>query len=152
MGRQVRLKQTGAGASAPALLLRNLSKTFGGAHALVSVDLTVEAGEVHGLLGQNGSGKSTLIKILSGYHEPEPGARIEIFGRPVPTSRAPGDFRKFGLAFVHQHLGLVPSLSVLENLRIGEFAVNTRWAINWRAERALARQTLEKFNVDIDPD
>lgn len=141
-----------AGASAPALLLRNLSKTFGGAHALKSVDLTVEAGEVHGLLGQNGSGKSTLIKILSGYHEPEAGARIEIFGQPIPASRGPGDFRKFGLAFVHQQLGLVPSLSVLENLRIGEFAAETRWNINWRVERARARRTFEKFHVDIDPD
>jgi ribose transport system ATP-binding protein len=152
MGPQVISKQTGAGASAPALLLRNLSKTFGGAHALKQVDLTVEAGEVHGLLGQNGSGKSTVIKILSGYHEPEPGARIEIFGQPVPASRGPGDFRKFGLAFVHQHLGLVPSLSVLENLRIGEFAAETRWSINWRSERARARQTFEKFHVDINPD
>ena len=152
MGPQVTSKQARAGASAPALILRNLSKTFGGAHALKSVDLTVEAGEVHGLLGQNGSGKSTLIKILSGYHEPELGARIEIFGQPVPASRGPGDFRKFGLAFVHQHLGLVPSLSVLENLRIGEFATETRWNIKWSAERERARQTIEKFNVDINPD
>jgi ribose transport system ATP-binding protein len=133
-------------------LLRNLSKTFGGAHALKSVDLTVSAGEVHGLLGQNGSGKSTLIKILSGYHHPEPGSRIEVFGRAMPPSRGPGDFRKFGLAFVHQHLGLIPSLSVLENLRIGEFASGSRITINWRQERQRARKTFEKFEVDLNPD
>lgn len=152
MGPEVASRQIRAGAAAPALLLRNLSKTFGGAHALKSVDLTVSPGEVHGLLGQNGSGKSTLIKILSGYHHPEPGARIEVFGRAVPPSRRPGEFRKFGLAFVHQHLGLIPSLSVMENLRIGEFASGGRFAINWRQQRQRARQTFEKFEVDLDPD
>jgi ribose transport system ATP-binding protein len=151
MGPEVASRRAGAGASTPALVLRNLSKTFGGAHALKSVDLTVAAGEVHGLLGQNGSGKSTLIKILSGYHQPEPGAQIEVFGRPMPPVADPGDFRKFGLAFVHQHLGLVPSLSVLENLRIGEFATDPRWAINWRAERERARRTFERYELDIDP-
>jgi ribose transport system ATP-binding protein len=133
-------------------LVRNLSKAFGGAHALKSVDLTVGVGEVHGLLGQNGSGKSTLIKILSGYHVPEPGARIEVFGRPMSSASGPAAFRQFGLAFVHQHLGLVPSLSVLENLRIGEFAGKRKWTINWRQERARARRTFKKFEVDIDPD
>jgi ribose transport system ATP-binding protein len=57
----------------PALDIRNLSKRFGGAVALDGVSLSVRRGEVHGLLGQNGSGKSTLIKILSGFHAPEPG-------------------------------------------------------------------------------
>jgi ribose transport system ATP-binding protein len=142
----------GAGAStAPALLLRGLSKKFGGAHALKRVDLTVAAGEVHGLLGQNGSGKSTLIKILAGYHAPEPGATLEVFGRAVPLTGTPGDFRKSGLAFVHQHLGLVPSLSVLENLRIGEFAAGDRRWINWRREAARAIATFRKFDLAIDP-
>jgi ribose transport system ATP-binding protein len=115
------------------------------------VDLTVAAGEVHGLLGQNGSGKSTLIKILAGYHAPEPGGTMEVFGRPVPLTGTPGDFRKSGLAFVHQHLGLVPSLSVLENLRIGEFAAGDRRWINWRQEAARAARTFQKFELDIDP-
>jgi len=137
---------------APALVLRNLSKSFGGAPALRAVDLTVEAGEIHGLLGQNGSGKSTLIKILSGFHEPEPGASIEVFGRPMPSRRGPRDYRDYGLAFVHQHLGLIPSLSVLENLRIGEFASRKRWTIDWAAERRRARRTFEKFAVALDPD
>ena len=131
-------------------MLRNVSKTFGGARALKSVDLTVEAGEIHGLLGQNGSGKSTLIKILSGYHWPEPGSHIEVFG--VPLAYASGDFRNFDVAFVHQHLELIPSLSVLENLRIGAFATNRRWPINWRKERTLALQTFEKYQLPIDPD
>src|SRR6478672_4325872 len=106
----------------PILSVRGLSKSFGGARALDDVSLTVLPGEVHGLLGENGSGKSTLIKILSAYHQPEPGAEIEVNGDLLPLPLTPGRFREFGLSFVHQDLGLLRSLSVLENLRIGEFA------------------------------
>src|SRR6185503_10670282 len=67
----------------PVLEIRDLSKRFGGAIALDGVALSVRRGEVHGLLGQNGSGKSTLIKILSGFHAPEPGARLTLYGREV---------------------------------------------------------------------
>ena len=69
--------------------LRGLSKTFGGARALDGVDLTIRAGEVHGLLGENGSGKSTLIKILAGFHAPDEG-ELEVNGEPVklPLRRA----------------------------------------------------------------
>ena len=70
----------------PRLKLSGLTKTFGGAHALDGVDLTVMPGEVHGLLGINGSGKSTLIKILSGFHAPDTGA-LEIEGRSVALRR-----------------------------------------------------------------
>ncbi len=141
----------GAGGLSPALAIRNLSKSFGGARALDGVDLTVESGEVHGLLGQNGSGKSTLIKVLSGYHEPESGATIELNGRAVPLPIKAGALKRLGLAFVHQHLGLVPSLTVLENLRIGDFATETRWFIDWRKERQRARAIFERFELDINP-
>ena len=60
----------------PALVLRNLSKSFGGARALDSVSLEIAPGEVHGLLGQNGSGKSTLIKVLAGFHVPDAGGEL----------------------------------------------------------------------------
>jgi ribose transport system ATP-binding protein len=72
-----------------ALVVEKLSKRFGGALALDNVDLTVRRGEVHGLLGSNGSGKSTLIKILAGFHAPEPGGRISLFGQisPCPFAR-----------------------------------------------------------------
>ncbi|MSO74711.1 MAG: sugar ABC transporter ATP-binding protein [Alphaproteobacteria bacterium] len=139
------------GEQSPALAIRNLSKSFGGARALDSVDLTVKTGEVHGLLGQNGSGKSTLIKVLSGYHEAEPGAEVALYGRPVALPITAGALRRLGLAFVHQHLGLVPSLTVLENLRIGTFATETRWFIDWRKERAQARAIFERFELDINP-
>ena len=62
----------------PALQASNLAKSFGAFRALKGVDLTINAGEVVALLGENGSGKSTLVKILSGYHEPEPGGELRM--------------------------------------------------------------------------
>jgi len=86
-----------------ALEIRRLSKTFGGQKALREVDFSLLPGEVHGLLGQNGSGKSTLIKVLAGFHKPDPGAELSVFGQPVPLSVPPGEFRKLGLSFVHRN-------------------------------------------------
>jgi len=134
-----------------ALELRNLSKRFGGAVALDGVDLTVRRGEVHGLLGQNGSGKSTLIKILSGYHEPEPGGTLRLYGREVSLPLSPGQFRQMGLSFVHQHLGLIPSLSVLENICLSDFATETCWRIDWAREAARVRDLFAEYDLAIDP-
>lgn len=134
----------------PALELRHVSKTFGGAVALDDVHLAVLPGEVHGLLGQNGSGKSTLIKVLAGYHAPEPGAEISLCGRAVRQPLRPGDFRRLGLAFVHQHLGLLPSLSVVENMRIGALAARHRWYISWQRERRQVEELFARFGLDID--
>ncbi len=136
---------------APAIAIRRLSKRFGTSTVLNDVALEVMPGEVHGLLGQNGSGKSTLIKILAGFHEPEPGAELLMHGEGVDLPIPPGVARGLGLAFVHQHLGLVPSLTVLENLLIGDIATATRWRIDWTREAARARQTFARFNLDIDP-
>jgi len=136
---------------APALAVSHLSKSFGGAQALRDVSFSVAPGEVHGLLGQNGSGKSTLIKILAGYHVPDPGGRLEIHGRDVPLPLDPGQFRELGLSFVHQDLGLIPSLTVLENLIVGTLASERRLRIDWRAERRRARALFERFSVELDP-
>ena len=66
----------------PLVEVRGVSKAFGGARALIDVDLRIEPGEVHGLLGQNGSGKSTLLKVLSGFHDPDAGT-LTVRGEPV---------------------------------------------------------------------
>lgn len=137
---------------APALFACNLSKSFGGARALDGVTLSVQPGEVHGLLGQNGSGKSTLIKVLSGFHSPDSGGELEIYGNRVSLPLAPGQFRGLGMAFVHQHLALVPSLTVLENLRVGDFAATNNAYISWGAERRRAVETFKRFDLPIDPD
>jgi ribose transport system ATP-binding protein len=136
---------------APVIALRGLSKTFGGARALDSVDMTIQRGEIHGLLGENGSGKSTLIKILAGFHAPDEG-ELEVNGTPVSLPLHPGQFATLGLSFVHQDLGLLRELTVLENLRLIELSQSHSWRINWRAERRKARALFDEFGVDLDPD
>jgi len=138
-------------AEIPILRVERLSKSFGGARALDEVSLTVRHGEVHGLLGQNGSGKSTLIKILSGFHEPDGKPTIEIDGRPLPLPVSVNSLRAHGVSFVHQHLGLLPSLTVLENLLLSDFAAETRWFVDWRAEAKRARDLFERYEIKLDP-
>jgi ribose transport system ATP-binding protein len=135
----------------PILSVRGLSKSFGGARALDDVSLTVLPGEVHGLLGENGSGKSTLIKILAGYHAPDDGD-LEVNGEHIKLPLHPGQFRGLGMSFVHQDLGLINSVSVVENLLVGELAASKeRWRISWSRERARARAIFARYGVPIDP-
>jgi ribose transport system ATP-binding protein len=133
------------------LVIRNLTKKFSGIPALDSVDLRIRSGEVHSLLGHNGSGKSTLIKTLAGYHIPEPGSSMEFGGQPVSLPLAAGRSSELGIAFVHQDLALVPSLSVLENLRIVDWSAS-RGRVHWKTERERARADLAALGVDVDLD
>jgi ribose transport system ATP-binding protein len=150
---------TGGGAHAagggdtPLLELRNVSKTFGRAKVLDAVALDVRAGEIHGLLGQNGSGKSTLIKILSGFHEPDPadGPELRIGGEEVKLPIRPQQFHGLGLSFVHQDLALIPSLSVTENFLAGALARSERRTIRWRTERRRAREVFDRYGLALDP-
>lgn len=141
----------GGGKPPPALILTNLSKTFGGQRALDRASLSVEAGEVHGLLGQNGSGKSTLIKILAGFHAPDAGGTMSVAGELVPMPLPPGAFRKYRIAFVHQHLGLIPSLTVTENMLVNVLATEQRWRIDWSREQQKIAGLFERFGVRIAP-
>src|SRR5665647_57875 len=133
------------------VVVRHLSKTFGGQRALDDVSLTILRGEVHGLVGQNGSGKSTLIKILAGYHDPDPGGHLEINGHAVKLPLRPGAFRMLGLSFVHQDLGLLPSLTVVENFRAGKISTTSQWRIRWGVERKRAEKAFERYGLMVDP-
>src|SRR6185437_12412849 len=128
-----------------------MSKTFGGARALSKVGFDVLPGEVHGLLGKNGSGKSTLVKILAGFHAPDEGGEMRFNGDLVSLPLRPGDYRRLGMSFVHQNLGLVPSLTVLENLRLVQLTSGKRAFINWGAEERSAYEALSRFGLDLDP-
>jgi ribose transport system ATP-binding protein len=139
-------------AGTPLLRIDGLSKSFGGAKALDGVHLSVAPGEVHGLLGKNGSGKSTLVKILSGFHKPDAGSSLELNGKAMHLPLPPGAFRKLGLSFVHQNLGLIPSLSVLENLWVGTLVEGRLAPIDWRRARAAGREALDRFGVALDLD
>jgi len=138
-------------AEGPVLSIRGLSKTFGEARVLEDVHLDVFAGKVHALLGQNGSGKSTIIKILSGFHSPDPGeAHIELRGREVPLP-LPNDSVREGMAFVHQDLGLVGTASILDSIRVRRYKTGLGWRISKKRESALTRQALERFGLNLEP-
>ena len=138
------------GTSTPALQVTTLSKSFTRTLALSEMNLTIAPGEVHALLGQNGSGKSTLIKVLSGYHTPDPGGSVHVggdelgFGDPVASYR-------MGCRFVQQDLGLVTTLSVQDNMSMGVGYPTTFGTIRTKASIAEARRELDKLHVDIDP-
>lgn len=128
--------------------LRGLSKSFPGQVALRDVNLDVRAGEVHALVGENGSGKSTLIKCLSGYHTPDAGSEMDFVGSPGGKGAARG-----ALAFVHQDIGVVPTLTVAENIALGRgFAARGGLHISWHRQREIARRALHRLGRDdIDP-
>ena len=134
----------------PAVAARRISKRFGGVQALHEVSIVVQRGEVHGLLGENGSGKSTLVNILAGYHAPQPGGELEIDGHTVDLPLRPAEAGDRGLAFVHQDLGLIPSLSVTENVRIAELAAASSPFISWARERRLAQAVLDQLGLEVD--
>jgi ribose transport system ATP-binding protein len=135
---------------APVLEIRNLSKSFPGTRALSSVDLTIERGEIHALVGQNGSGKSTLIKLLAGFHVPEHGSVVRVDGDEVELGNSAAA-RQAGLRFVHQDLALVNALNVVENMALGRgFNTGKGGRIRWRAERARATEMLRSLGFEID--
>lgn len=132
--------------------MTGVQKSFGGVHALKGVDLEVQAGEIHGLLGENGSGKSTLIKVLNGFNRPDAG-ELYVDGEQVDLPLAPGRFQELGLSFVHQDLGLIRELTVLENLRLVSLGSARGPSINWRRERATARELFDEYglgHLDLD--
>ncbi|MFT6290334.1 MAG: ribose transport system ATP-binding protein [Ilumatobacter sp.] len=130
------------------LAINNLSKTFPGQVALDDVDIRLGAGRTHALVGQNGSGKSTLIKIIAGYHQPDPGSHAELDGETLLL----GDGRAAvaaGVRFVHQDLGLVESLNSVENISMGVGYTTKRGGrIDWPADTQRARDGLDLLGFD----
>src|SRR5258706_5629409 len=124
------------------LQIKNLSKTFGATRALADVDFEMSSHETHALVGQNGSGKSTLIKVLSGYHQPDPGAVIELRG--TTWHGAGADRHSDRMRFVHQDLGLILELNAIDNLAMhgGTYARGALGRIRWRQQEALTRELL----------
>ena len=103
-----------ATASPPAIAVADLRKAYGGIHALTGVDLTIDAGHVHAVVGENGAGKSTLMKILAGAVHPDSG-EVRIAGEAVQLA-SPADARRLGVGIVYQELSLFPERSILANL------------------------------------
>src|SRR6516225_198693 len=101
----------------PRLTMLGVSKRFGSTQALVGVDLELQAGEIHALVGENGAGKSTLMKILSGAEAPDSG-RMALDGEPYAPS-GPLEARRRGVAMIYQELALAPHLDVEANVLLG---------------------------------
>jgi ribose transport system ATP-binding protein len=130
--------------------IRDLSKSFAGVRVLSSVNMSLAPGEIRVLIGENGSGKSTLIKVLSGYHEPDPGGEVLIKGDPL-TFGSPHSSFGLGCRFVHQNLGLVASSSVLDNVFFG-LGFPTRFGtIRNSSAVKEARAILNRVGLNIDP-
>ena len=136
---------------ADVLRMQSIRMKFGPVEVLKSVSISVRRAEVLGLLGQNGSGKSTLIKVLAGFNSPEPGSTVRMWGEVMEPPLDAARIRKLGVAFVHQHLGLVPSLSVIENMIVTEDNRRSHEFINWPAEHRKLRALFDEFGLDISP-
>ena len=139
--------------SAPARLeVHALNKTFGPVQVLTDVELTVLAGEVHGLAGQNGSGKSTLIKILTGIYTPDSGARYHVDGQAMHLPVRWPEVHAAGISVVHQDLGLLDQLTVAENVCVGGFPTARLLGRIDRGKRdRLTERTLARLGVDLEP-
>lgn len=134
------------------LTVRGLGKTFGSVRVLRDVNLSVQPGEIHGLVGQNGSGKSTLIKILTGVYTPDPGAAYEVDGRAMRVPVRWREVRSAGVTVVHQDLGLLDQLTVAENICVGGFPTHRFTGRIDRTRRdRLAGLTLDRLGVDLHP-
>lgn len=132
------------------LSAHSLSKTFPGSVALRDVSLCLHPGEIRALVGENGSGKSTFIKILSGYHHPDPGGTVTIRGQELSFGSQEASHR-LGCRFVHQDLGLIDDLTVLDNLAIGQGYPSRMGTIRWRDARTQAIEELSLFGLNVSP-
>jgi ribose transport system ATP-binding protein len=131
----------------PLLSYRGVVKQLGGTLAVNHVDLDIQAGEIHALLGANGAGKSTLIKLLAGVHQPDKG-EILFHGQPIQHS----DRDKLPIAFIHQDLGLFDWMTVAENIAIGRHYGHKRGLIKWKQVEREAADALAIVESDIRPD
>ena len=138
--------------TAPRLAVSAISKSFGPVRVLEDVSLEVAAGEIHALVGHNGSGKSTLVKIIGGLHRPASGGAIAIDGEQMRVPTRVGDLIERGVSIVHQDLGLIDSLSVTENCRIGRYRpARISRRIDWEAEHERTGEILRRLGSDLDP-
>lgn len=133
----------------PAVKMLGIAKRFGGVHALKQVDFTARLGEIHALLGENGAGKSTILKVLRGVLAPDEG-EIVVHGRSF-ASLSPRSAREHGIGMIFQELSLVPSLTVAQNVFLGNEPVNRAGLIDDKAMEARAQLVFTSMGVDIDP-
>lgn len=130
----------------PVIQISAISKRFGTVLANDCCDLTVEAGEIHSLLGENGAGKTTLMNILFGMYRADSGT-IQINGKECVIHNT-GDAFRHGLGMVHQHFMLVNTMTVLQNIILGQEI--GRFKLNYRESRRQVEEIVEKFGLELD--
>src|SRR5918996_6641224 len=136
-------------ADAPLLELEGITKQFPGVLANDRVDLDLQKGEVHALLGENGAGKSTLVNILYGLYHPDAG-EIRFEGRPARIS-SPSDAIRRGIGMVHQHFMLIPVMTVAENIVLATEPRNGPF-IDMEGARQRVRDLSQRYGLAVDPD
>ena len=141
--------ETARQADPPAIRMTGITKSFGGVLALEKVDLEVQHGQIHALLGGNGAGKSTLLKILRGIHSPDEGT-IEVNGKPLLVHSSEAS-RRAGIAMIFQEMSLIPSLTAAQNIFLNREPKDKFGLIKDRFCLEEAGRLFEEFNVDIDP-
>ena len=132
------------------LELRGITKRFGSLVANDHIDLVVEAGEIHCLLGENGAGKSTLMNVLYGLYTAEEGTIL--LDDQVQNFQGPGDAMRAGIGMVHQHFMLIPVFTVAENVMLGHESTKAGGLLDLEAARARVREISSQFGFDVDPD
>ena len=131
--------------------LKNISKTFPGVKALENVGFSIEAGEIHALIGENGAGKSTLIKILSGVYQPDIGGEMILGGR-VFESLTPLEALQSEIAVIYQDFSLFPNLTVMENIALEQSVKNNDTVVDWKKMEKISRDALDQLGLSIEPD
>ncbi len=132
-----------------AVVMKGISKAFGGVKALDSVDFAVLPGEIHALLGGNGAGKSTILKVLNGVHRPDAGT-ITVGGAAL-TTHTPEASRAAGIAMNFQEMSLIPTLSVAQNIFLTREARTKRGFLDDAACEAKAADIFAMLEVKVDP-
>jgi general nucleoside transport system ATP-binding protein len=132
------------------LELRGITKRYGALVANDHIDLTIQPGQIHALLGENGAGKTTLMNVLYGLTQPDEG-EILIDGQPTPL-HSPKDAIKAGIGMVHQHFMLVPVFTVAENVTLGVERTRALGLLDRRGMRREVRNLSERYGLHIDPD
>ncbi len=127
-----------------ALRASGISKHFDGVAALTEARLEVRPGEIHALLGENGAGKSTLIKVLTGVHQPDAGS-IETTGNPVQFHDV-RDAQHAGVVALYQETSIIPTISVAENILLGDRTPRSGGLVRWSELRREAKAQLERLN------
>lgn len=135
---------------APVLELKGITKRFPGVLANDHIDLTLEQGEIHALLGENGAGKTTLMNILYGLYQPDEG-EIWVNGKKT-RDESPTDAIKSGIGMVHQHFMLIPVFTVTENVMLGEESTRFGGILDRETAANRIRKISEQYNLLVDPD